>query len=476
MAAAHGLRIVAGCALLFAAVLGWAGGWGPVHWWQPVLLAAVVAVSETAVVQLQFGRQRWTLSLTEGALGAAWVFATGAWSVAAVVLGVVIAQLVRRQSRLKVGFNAAQFAAAAAAGSTVAQLIGPGIPAAAAGIVVFWAFNITLVAYAVATLGDRPVLPLLVDSVPQWAAHSAGNASIGLLAAFLAREEPLGLLGLVIPLGLLWASYDQQTQRSAEAGLFAELACGQPQAAGRSTDSAAQAVVLAAVRLLGGGDVLGAAGLFGGAEVDLVLMAADGPVHYAGDNQGGATRRRVDPSAFDAPWVLRRLGTTGVDKGLTDGRPWCSAVLGQPAAPLGVLRARRAVGAAGFTRRDMHLAQILVGQAESWLTVADLALRHARAAQETNLSGGSAQALGNLGAATAPALTILRESADRLSRLAESSGGVEEIVDELQLVEQAVASLLGAIALAAVPDLRRVGSTARQARPLVDWTTTGVLP
>jgi hypothetical protein len=37
----------------------------------------------------------------------------------------------------------------------------------------------------------------------------------------------LGLLGLLVPLARLWSSYDEQTRRTAEARLFAELARGQ---------------------------------------------------------------------------------------------------------------------------------------------------------------------------------------------------------------------------------------------------------
>ena len=64
---------------------------------------------------------------------------------------------------------------------------------------------------AVAATSRRPVLPLLVNSMPLSAVHMAGNSSIGLLAAFLAGAAPLGLLGLLVPLALLWSTYDQQT-------------------------------------------------------------------------------------------------------------------------------------------------------------------------------------------------------------------------------------------------------------------------
>jgi hypothetical protein len=78
-----------------------------------------------------------------------------------------------------------------------------------------------------------------------------------------------------------------------------------------------------------------------------------------------------------------------------------------------------------------------------------------------------------------PALAVLRESAHRLSRLAtrfEGPDAVDEIVAELYSVERAVASLLGAIALAsdttgATPALSSTGSAA----PDPEWTTTGRL-
>ncbi len=175
--------------------------------------------------------------------------------------------------------------------------------------------------------------------------------------------------------------------------------------------------------------------------------------------------------------MLRALGTPGISTGSEHGRPWCSAVLGATGSPQAVLIARRSPGAAPFGRREARLAQVLVGQAETWLFLADLSVQHRTATERAELAGEAAKALGDLGAATAPALTVLRESADRLARLAEAAGGVEDIVGELHLVERAVASLLGAVALAAEPDLLCLAAVEGQlpVRPATDWTTTGVL-
>lgn len=463
------IRAVVALSMLLALPLAVLEGWGQVAWYAPVLLAGVVAIAEIAVVHLQFGRQRWAFSLTEGALGAAWVVATGSWSVVAVVAGVLVAQLVRRREPLKATFNVAQFAVATACGSAVASAVGGRGLGAVAGLVVFFVVNHSLVAVVVSQTSARPLLPLLVSSAPMAALHTAGNSSIGLLAVHLALTAPVGLLGLLVPLALLWSSYDQQTRRSAEARLFAELARGQEEATGRSTDVSATVVLTAAARL------------FGGADVEMVVLGPEGAVRYAGDENGVPHRVRVDPDAFNEPWVMHALGARGAAHGIDAGRPWCSAVVGDPDAPRAVLIARRPSGTSAFGRREVGLAEVLVGQAETWLANAELSALHRAAANQAAAAGDSARALGDLGAATAPSLVVLRDSADRLARLAERAGTVDDIVDELHLVERAVASLLGAIALAAEPEL--VGAFAETAdRPLTtpsrgttDWTTTGVL-
>jgi hypothetical protein len=130
------------------------------------------------------------------------------------------------------------------------------------------------------------------------------------------------------------------------------------------------------------------------------------------------------------------------------------------------------------------LAEVLAQQAESWLSVAELAKSRDEARAQAQAAEGAARALGDIGAHTAPALVVLRESAHRLARLAELEGpaSVSEIVDELYAVERAVASLLGAIALAADPELSALdpaaagmGEAPSVPRAVTDWTTTGVL-
>jgi hypothetical protein len=464
------VRLLAGVAFVIGLATAVATGWGPVSWWAPLALATAVLIAELAVVHLSFGRQRWTFSLTEGAIAAAFVYHPGAWSVAAVVVGVLVAQLARRQERLKVEFNVGQFAAGAALGTAFAHVLGGNVLGAVGGMGVFWLVNNLLVAWAMSIMGGQKLWSLLWASAPLAAVHSAGTSSIGILAAWLAEAAPVGLLGLVVPLLLLWLSYDEQTARAAEARLFAELARLQERASGRSVDTSAQVVLTAAARL------------FGGADVEMVLMTADGAAHYVGD-ENGVNRHRMDPAVLDSGWVIRALGNGTVCTGVDEGRPFCSAVLGGGDAPLAVLVARRAAGAAGFGRREAMLAEVLRQQAESWLSIAELAKSRDEARAQVEAAEDAARALGDIGAHTAPALVVLRESANRLARLATATGpaAVGEIVDELYAVERAVASLLGAIALAAEPDLNGLDGDAPAldetslSRAVTDWTTTGVL-
>src|SRR5438874_7122441 len=142
------VRLAAGTSLSAGLVLSVATGWGRPTWWALPLLALVVAITEVAVVHLSAGRQRWTFSLTEGAIGAAYVYAPGAWTVLAVAAGLVVAQTVRRQERLKVEFNVCQFVAGTALGVFLAHLVGGGVVGAISGMAAFWLVNMLLVAWA----------------------------------------------------------------------------------------------------------------------------------------------------------------------------------------------------------------------------------------------------------------------------------------------------------------------------------------
>lgn len=464
------LAVIAVAAAL-AVGFGTISGFGHPAGWAPVVLAVAVLVTELAVVHLQVGRQRWTFSIVDTVTTLVFALAPGSWMILGVTAGIAVAHLVKRTAAPKIVFNACQYAAATAIAVFVAQTAVahdvPRLSAAAAAITAFLLVQTVLVALVVAATSDRSLPRLLAATLPLGIIHTAATASVGLLAAWLTLTAPVGLVGLLVPVLLLWSSFDQSSRRAAEARLFAELARGQEQAGGGSVDVSAEVVVTTAARLLG-------------ADVDMLLFGADGLLRYAGDEQGRPQRTRVPVAAMQEPWIPEVL-SGGVVLGVTAGAPYCGMRVGPAERPLALLHARREPGTGAFTRRDASLARVLVGQAETWLSVADLAASRDAAVDRADAADSAARALGDIGAHTAPALAALRESAGRLARLASGAGtgGMDDIISELRSAEQAVASLLGAVALAADSDLaaRTMTPAAEPAvRSTDDWTSTGVLP
>lgn len=444
------------------------GGWGSPPWWALGAFVAAVAITERVSVRIVVGRQGVTFALNDAVLAVAFLLIhPGAWVAVGMALGFGLAKF-RNRPLLKLTFNLAQMFCSAAAGALVASLLGGGVLAACVGLGTYAVLNHLLVALPVAVTSAVPYPRVLVRMGPLAIMNAVGNLSVGVLAGWLWINEPAGMLGLVVPVGLLWWSYKQQTRRASEALLFAELARGQERLGG-SVDASAQVITTAAARL------------FGVAQVEMLLRHPDGLLRYVGDETGVSARLRVEADALDGPWVLRALAARGVLVGHDGEQPYCSAVLGDPERPLAVLIAHRAARSAAFTRSEVQLAEVLVAQAESWLSVAELSARHDAAVGRAEAYGAASRVLGDISQETVPALAVLRESAHRLSRLATRFDGpdaVDEIVAELYSVERAVASLLGAIALAsdtdpAGPAVAAGPTTAT--RPDPEWTTTGRL-
>jgi hypothetical protein len=454
-----------------AVVIGMKVGWHAPTWWAVPGLALAVTLSEAYSARLVIGGQTFTSSLSDALLAVALVVSPGLWGVVATVVGYGIKLATRRVVWLKLSYNLSNFACATAVGvavtralhdleggGIVARALGGGVVPAAVGILAFAIVNQLLASFAVALSSGRAYHRVLREAAVLSLVSVSGNASVGLLGGWLVLHQPLALVGLVIPIGLLWWSYEQQAKRTAEARLFAELARGQEAIVGTSVDTSAQVVVTAAARV------------FGGAEVELLLRHPDGLMRYTGDENGVQDRTRVDSDAFGAPWVLRAMAARGVLVGTELDRPFVSAVLGEADRPLAVLRVRRPARAGAFGRADVQLANVLVAQAESWLSMADLSAQADEARGEVEVYKAAGRMLGDMGAETAPALIVLRESSDRLARLVNRFDGpdqVSQIIDELHSVERAVASLLGAIALAQPPE--------SMPRAESEWTTTGRL-
>jgi hypothetical protein len=454
------LLVLAGCALLGVV------GWGDAPWWAAPIVGLALAAADRLSARLVIGRQGAAFIMNDAIIAIALLIAPGGWIAVGATVGFAAAR-VRRTSFSKLSFNSALEFFAVMLGVLVAEALGGTLVAACVGMGVYTAANLLIVAIPISVTSALSYLRVLERIVPLAIVQAAGNLSIGVLAGWLLLNEPWGLLALVVPVGMLWWSYQQQSRRTSEAQLFAELAQGQ-QRLGGSVDASAQVITIAAARL------------FGASQVEMLLRHPDGLLRYVGDESGVAARFRVDADALDGPWALRALAARGVLLGVDGDQPYCSAVLGDPERPQAVLIAHRPARAAAFTRAEAQLAGVLVAQAESWLSVAELSARRDEAVGRAEAYGAATRVLGDISQETVPALAVLRESAHRLSRLAtrfEGPEAVDEIVAELYSVERAVASLLGAIALAsdsAVAPLEAADASI-PARTEAEWTTTGRL-
>jgi diguanylate cyclase (GGDEF)-like protein len=182
---------------------------------------AAFAAGEIFVVHVQVQRDSHSYSLTDLVLVVGLYLGAPSGLVTALLVGTGLALVLqRRQSGLKLAFNLAQFALSSCLALVVfdalARDTGWASPA------VWWA---ALAAVAVSTLSAglclsaalglsekslnvRELARGLAMSMP----FALGVAAIGLLAAYIALQNPLALLLLVLPAGLLIASYRAYTR------------------------------------------------------------------------------------------------------------------------------------------------------------------------------------------------------------------------------------------------------------------------
>jgi hypothetical protein len=430
-------------------------------------VALVLALASLLNVSLPLGRAQWQVRGLDAA-GAALLLlcpGPGLWIGTAFAAGMLVTG-----SRVTGGrrWRSMEYATCSALLQTAVALsvtcalrfggVGP-IPAAIAGLLFGTITRHAMSAGGVALTARRPLLGLLLPRLPAELYTTGGNGAVGLLIGWLLVHAPFGVAGLAVP-GLLVAStYELQARRTAEAKLFAALAIEQQRASGRSLEQSVTVLMTVAARILGGADV------------ELLLSGPEGLVRYVGDESGVSGRTRVDPSAFDAPWVRQLLGRSSVRIAADEGRPSCAFSVGTGGATRAVVVARRPLGGSGFTRADGVFARALARQAYPWLTPTQ-----------------------EMAIACDPRLEVVREIARRILAAPEPTSDPQWsklLLDEVHGLERAVAALLGSAPGGAIPPPRNprdpIGTDepdvpdgpasdrapADPARP--EWTTTGRL-
>jgi hypothetical protein len=465
------LRLLAVAAAVGSALLTWAPGVlglpatdGGVLGCRVALIPAIalaLALSSLLNVSLPLGRAQWQVRGLDAA-GAALLLlcaGPGLWIGTALAAGMLVVG-----SRLTGGrrWRSLEYATCSALLQTAVALtvtcalrfgeVGP-IPAAIVGLLFGTITRHAMSAGGVALTARRPLLGLLLPRLPAELYTAGGNGAVGLLIGWLLGHAPFGVLGLAVP-GLLVAStYELQARRSAEAKLFAALAIEQQRASGRSLEQSVTVLMTVAARILGGADV------------ELLLSGPEGLIRYVGDESGVSGRTRVDPSAFDAPWVRQLLGRSSVRIALDDGLPSCAFSVGTGGATRAVVVARRPFGGSGFTRADAVFARALARQAYPWLTPTQ-----------------------ELAMAANPRVEVVREIARRILAAPEPTDDPQWsklLLDEVHGLERAIAALLGSAPGGAIPSPRDnrepvtadgpVSEDAPGPGTRPEWTTTGRL-
>jgi len=184
-------------------------------------LAAAVAIALVSVAA-----DRFTLSVSHGGDEEEFSLADAVW-VAAIVLaepgaptlgaaaGALAWQLGRRLPAAKIAFNVGQVALALSAAELVWGLASPAPAAdqtaawalAIAAAAAAFAVNSTTVALIIALVQGASVRAILLGSLRVSVLQWGGNVAIGLLAALAWQVNPVGLVLVAVPLGLVYLAY-----------------------------------------------------------------------------------------------------------------------------------------------------------------------------------------------------------------------------------------------------------------------------
>jgi len=215
-------------ALLFLAgfVLLGVAGWGDASWWAAPVVGLALAAADRLSARLVIGRQGAAFIMNDAIIAIALLMAPGGWIAVGATAGFALGR-VRRTSLSKLTFNSALELFAVMCGVLVAEALGGTLLAACIGMGAYTAANVLLVAVPISVTSALGYLRVLERIIPLATVQAAGNLSLGVLAGWFLLNEPWGLVALVVPIGLLWWSYQQQSRRTSEAQLFAELAQGQ---------------------------------------------------------------------------------------------------------------------------------------------------------------------------------------------------------------------------------------------------------
>lgn len=419
-----------------------------------VALAAVVAVCELVVNDADRAARYGALHPTVAVVTAALLWLPGPYIVCGVALGTLVTALAWRRNRLQVWWSVARDALWAAAaltivypdwGSTFSSPLVEVTVAVTAGAVL---------REVLAALAETPAQAGVERAAQLWNTtyHHGLAVSFGLLAGYLLPRGPMWALALAVPVWAVMRDYGSRRSRMAERELFETML---EHLKGKDERGVGPAAELTFV---------GAESVFrsGATRVTLTWLGDGGPWRLE-RNRAGALERHVAFWPGPGSREFRALADSS-SPAVTGPAPegaYFTAVLGPMEAPLAVLDVAWSGQPLRRRAEREELGRTLVAHATSWLRSATAAERASAAESKAADATGDVATLAVLGDQARPALDSLREATVRVSDLARTprQGDVGEIVEELDRVALAVASLLGAVTAVAHPD------TSAAARP-----------
>ncbi|MDP9436792.1 MAG: EAL domain-containing protein [Actinomycetota bacterium] len=269
--------------------------------WRALLVLLAFGVGDLAVLHLPFGRDRYTVTLSEASMVVGLVLVPWPWLPLLAALGIGAAHLLRRRSGPKVVFNTASAVVGAVLAELVLAGLGDGQPvqgvlsvrdglALVAAVFVYALWNSVTVSGAISLSAGLPFRDVVRRGLPLKLAVLAGNTGIALLLLTTPWQGSTPVL-VVSCTVLLYLSYRGYLRALEERDVWRQL------------DETAKALSRLDEREVAAAAVDRAALLFGPETVELALARPDGTGLVLRQGPDGRLQEHAEPD------VARRLPT-----------------------------------------------------------------------------------------------------------------------------------------------------------------------
>jgi diguanylate cyclase (GGDEF)-like protein len=293
--------------------------------WRLALLALVLLVGESTVLNLRFGQETYTFTWSEAAIIVGLFLVPWPWLTVVAPLAVAVVHTVARRDLVKVVFNAASMATGATAAQLACWLVADGRPvravdtvlgcvALAVAATVGFTWNSLTVSGAVAFSSGRSFVRVVRKGITLKLAVLAGNTIVALL---LVTAPWRGSTVILVPFSvlLLYLVYRSYLRALDERDIWQQLDRTAKEISSLDEGEVAVTAVARAAELFGAEVVELAVVPPAGAPVHILVQLADGTQTLHEDDRQGA----VSPAAS---WVVTPLeGVNGLEGSLRLGFP-----------------------------------------------------------------------------------------------------------------------------------------------------------